>query len=337
MFINTVTLDKRYHLWTIQDAKAGDVLRIGNTTFIFAKITDDNCQHKSAAVAYCSYEDEDAYFGVSGPDCITDLDEINPSTKEQRDLLFQKMKEAGYEWNAEKKELLKIEQKPVEWNIQDAKKGDILSNGTIVLIFDSVGKFEGRDIINSWYYADPEKFYDKGTSECDQWETEGFRPASEAEKNYLFKMMNKEGYMWDSEKNEIVDIEKPVEWSEEDERWLDNAIVSCEQCGNTDTADWLKSLKDRVLPQPKQEWSEEDNKMISMVITDLNLAHDVVRKGVVEKERKKEIEWLKSLRPQKHWKPSEEQIKNLESLYHSFGSPKIDKEVKDLIEQLKAL
>ena len=28
-----------------------------------------------------------------------------PATKEQRDLLFQKMKEAGYEWDAEKKEL----------------------------------------------------------------------------------------------------------------------------------------------------------------------------------------------------------------------------------------
>jgi len=31
-----------------------------------------------------------------------------PATKEQRDLLFKKMKEAGYEWDAEKKELRKI-------------------------------------------------------------------------------------------------------------------------------------------------------------------------------------------------------------------------------------
>ena len=34
-----------------------------------------------------------------------------PATKEQRNLLFQKMREAGYEWDAEKKELIKIEQK----------------------------------------------------------------------------------------------------------------------------------------------------------------------------------------------------------------------------------
>jgi hypothetical protein len=32
-------------------------------------------------------------------------DDYAPATKEQRDLLFHKMKEAGYEWNAEKKEL----------------------------------------------------------------------------------------------------------------------------------------------------------------------------------------------------------------------------------------
>ena len=32
-----------------------------------------------------------------------------PATKEQRDLLFQKMKEAAYEWDAEKKKLKKIE------------------------------------------------------------------------------------------------------------------------------------------------------------------------------------------------------------------------------------
>lgn len=35
-----------------------------------------------------------------------------PATKEQCDLLFQKMKEAGYEWDTEKKELKMIEHNP---------------------------------------------------------------------------------------------------------------------------------------------------------------------------------------------------------------------------------
>lgn len=35
---------------------------------------------------------------------------ITPATKEQRDLLFQEMHEAGYEWDSEKRKLKKIEQ-----------------------------------------------------------------------------------------------------------------------------------------------------------------------------------------------------------------------------------
>ena len=37
-----------------------------------------------------------------------ELDGSHPATKEQRDLLFQKMEEEGYQWDAEKKELKKI-------------------------------------------------------------------------------------------------------------------------------------------------------------------------------------------------------------------------------------
>ena len=98
-----------YHLWTIQDAKDGDVLRIRNLTFIFQEITNNNVCHKDAVVAYCSYEDNDDGFDMYGPDCITDLEIITPATKEQHELLFSKMKEAGYEWDADKKELNKID------------------------------------------------------------------------------------------------------------------------------------------------------------------------------------------------------------------------------------
>lgn len=45
-----------------------------------------------------------------------------PATKEQRDFLFQKMKEAGYEWDAERKELKKIEQKSARWSEEDEKR-----------------------------------------------------------------------------------------------------------------------------------------------------------------------------------------------------------------------
>ena len=47
-----------------------------------------------------------------------------PATKEQRDLLFQKMKEAGYEWDAEKKEMKKVEQKHAAWSEEDERFAD---------------------------------------------------------------------------------------------------------------------------------------------------------------------------------------------------------------------
>ena len=106
-----------YHKFCIKDAKLGDVLRVNDLTFIFRELTDDNCQHKDAVVAYCSYVDNDDAFGVDGPDCITNLQSIHPASKEQRDTLFAKMKEAGYEWNAGKKELKKIEDE--EYNGED--------------------------------------------------------------------------------------------------------------------------------------------------------------------------------------------------------------------------
>lgn len=47
---------------------------------------------------------------------------VHPATKEQRDLLFAKMREAGYEWDVDKKELRKIKPhydiadfKPKQW------------------------------------------------------------------------------------------------------------------------------------------------------------------------------------------------------------------------------
>ena len=94
-------IEKHFHLWTIQDAKAGDVLtnKYGDV-MLFKRITDD--RH---ICGYCQYSAEDRKLYSE----CSDFPNYYPSTKEQRDLLFQKMKEAGYEWNAEKKELKKIE------------------------------------------------------------------------------------------------------------------------------------------------------------------------------------------------------------------------------------
>ena len=97
------TADKVYHLWTIQDAKDGDVLQLGKVTVIFKEfIGNENCK------CYCSvYEGE---FEVPTQDNNYGCYNATPATKEQCDLLFSKMKEAGYEWDAENKKLKKEEE-----------------------------------------------------------------------------------------------------------------------------------------------------------------------------------------------------------------------------------
>lgn len=110
--------DKNAHLWTINDAKDGDVL-VNKYGAIFINASSSN--GGGMLDCYC-------YLSVKNKFCIEKhktgswlyKDEIKPATKEQHDLLFQKMKEAGYEWDANKKELKKIIDKTqIKKNIQD--------------------------------------------------------------------------------------------------------------------------------------------------------------------------------------------------------------------------
>ena len=60
-------------------------------------------------------------------------------------------------------------------------------------------------------------------------------------------------------------VQQKQEWSEEDERHLNSIIKRTVAYGDSsiyglikDDIDWLKYLKDRVQPQRKQWWNEED-------------------------------------------------------------------------------
>ena len=108
------TIDNNFHLWTIKDAKDGDVLKEDSCIFIIERMKPNG----TAMVHCCLFDDDD--FDLVGSNLSFDADSTYPATKEQRDQLFSKMKEAGYEWDAEKKELKKIEQKPT-WSEEDER------------------------------------------------------------------------------------------------------------------------------------------------------------------------------------------------------------------------
>lgn len=110
-------VDSYYHIWTIQDAKKGDVLQANKCALIFDSLTKDI--DGNIVISSWYYCDTETFYGMGT--CKPDLwvtEGVVPATKEQRDFLFSKMKEAGYEWDVEKKELKKIEQKPA-WSEED--------------------------------------------------------------------------------------------------------------------------------------------------------------------------------------------------------------------------
>lgn len=103
-------IEKYYHLWDIQDAKDGDVLAISwledknlwEKIIIFKKYLSEFVEgygntFKNGKMAFI--DEEVPYYSKTWP-C-----NLHPATKEQRDLLFQKIKESGYKWNSETKSL----------------------------------------------------------------------------------------------------------------------------------------------------------------------------------------------------------------------------------------
>ncbi|MBO6273877.1 hypothetical protein J6O48_14060 [bacterium] len=97
-----------FKLWTIQDAKDGDVLYANGAPFIYKR------HDKDYVYFYCGVNVGGYFIEANGIDIWDNSNKVYPATQEQRDLLFRKMKEAGYEWDNEKKELKKIIQKSMD-------------------------------------------------------------------------------------------------------------------------------------------------------------------------------------------------------------------------------
>jgi hypothetical protein len=141
---------------------------------------------------------------------------------------------------------------------------------------------------------------------------------------------------------------KPAEWSEEDKRAIDRACVALRAYANGDLPEFLPSelisYADRLQslhPQPKQEWSEEDESCWNLIWDILDGSFTASKKGY-----KKAAAWFlkncpkgtKSLRPS--WKPSEEQMKallNAEGFLRAGLQHDSAKTIAELYEQLKKL
>jgi len=254
-------IERNFKLWTIQDAKDDDVLacdinkaEIGGDVEKLPNITPTICIYQNVVKdkdyihSYSSLYDGSSLVLQNTMYYNYFVHNIHPATKEQRDLLFQKMKEAGYEWDSEKKELKKISQRTISAEAKEA-------------LYDKPTDEEMKELLRTEYEkgrADTIAEMKSSWSEEDEahlmkviWYVDN--PASSVIKDTMLVEWLK------SLKNRV---QPKQEWSEEDKDMVENILgtyktledmldLSTEQDQDILTSmkfekDWLKSLKQRI-------------------------------------------------------------------------------------------
>lgn len=146
----------------------------------------------------------------------------------------------------------------------------------------------------------------------------------------LFSKIKEAGYEWDAAKKELKQLEPNSDWSEEDEKMVKCCEIALEFFENlgknsqgfphenyfelneriypSEVNRWLKSLKERVQPQTKQELNEDTQQWIDAIIKDYEEWYKVNKDHSATIQIK--INILKSLKERYTWKPSDEQMNN---------------------------
>ena len=134
------SFEEDMRLWTIQDAKDGDVLADRDRAILLFRGVGNN--EWSDAIEYYalletnmnnrfSLQEGDAYWGK------VDNCSLCPATKKQRDALMKAMAEAGYEWDPENRELKKIDHKELT-DFQEILRS---------ILIESNGKYDDNTVI----------------------------------------------------------------------------------------------------------------------------------------------------------------------------------------------
>ena len=224
-------VDKDFRCWTIQDAKPGNVLidKSGSREcpFIFKETKPSyiktDVPNPLTVLGYCGISGA-GFTKSSGwgdtANCI-----YYPATKNQRDTLEMAITNAGYEWNAEKKELRKLSHSKVT-KISDQvqklaeSKQETKPNGGIV--YEDFNEGDGYYKVNLEYL-------------------------SKSQVELIENLVDS----WQNHAN------NSVEWSEEDYDKISSIKYLLHELDNHNFDDWFDKIKS-LKPQQKQEWSEED-------------------------------------------------------------------------------
>ena len=210
------------------------------------------------------------------------------------------------------------------WTIQDAKDGDVLATGDEIFIhngkLDLIGRvcaycgiYKTYNELRFNYAANNYFTYIKP------------HPATKEQRDTLMKAMADAGYTFDFDKKELKKIvalifkigDTIIKKHNSDihdfgsftitditggKYWYNDRII----CDITKQDEW--EIYEPV-KQKSAEWSEEDKNHVKSILSTIECckAQFPNSQAVVEAYNA-DIEWLKSLRPQATWKPSDEQM-----------------------------
>ena len=234
--------EEEMRLWTVQDAKAGDVLANDHHILILRELGYSWAANGNpdSLYAYCGIKPNGNFELEQKGYCFCGTLHTHPATKEQCDTLMKAMADAGYTFDFEKKELKKIEQKPAEWSKQQ------VVNALTSMLTEKLKPFT--------------KKLSDGT-------------ISDREEMFMSALVEIRSFVNSPSFQIGKDISK--EWSEEDERKLESIVDSVRFLSYTHPErkpvydgdiEWLNGIKDRIYLQPRQEWTEEDSDAIEQAI-----------------------------------------------------------------------
>jgi len=214
------------------------------------------------------------------------------------------------------------------WTIADAKDGDVLTCYSDIkgqpieqtgIIKQYVGRHGGcSNSFKAHFGVD----WDNNVVIEGYMGSSNIYPATKEQRDTLIQAMFNAGYTFDFEKKELKKIEQKPAWSEKEKNEMFSDIITAirayYKCEREDLIEYFKNTH----LCPKQEWSEEDEKMraaVLQLITDSEKENcwNCVYCNDKEIYFSDIISWLKSLRPQKQWKPSEEQMDALNDVISS--------------------
>jgi hypothetical protein len=283
------------HLWTIRDAKEGDVLvdAYGNIGIY------EKCDYSDWR-SYCSLGHNGGFQHFKTEH---ENEKTYPATKEQRDALEKAITNAGYSWDGELKKNTKFSKgdwiyrgtgdpyfvesvfneqyelcsgfgyhfnKGIDevdgdyrlWNINDAKLGDILADDdkTIALYEEQSTKTFFHVLC---YYCNKTFVPKKGTLAV-----LGFHPATKEQREFFSNELKKSGYNLDLEKKQLADQPKLTKFEQSLKHIIEEALDDGDTHNLKADAELLLSVANQ--DRAKIELTIEEEDALDQAIISLN-------------------------------------------------------------------